>query len=432
MKLKRFDKRFLPMLWIGLGLWVGSMGLLYLLVKVGMDIEQQDNLIGMGKMMFRRLPVLTLLLLCFLQPVLEEVSFRLWGVGKKWMTVVCLVFMAMFTVGECGLWGVLLIAAFIAVWVGVKDGYKQTWLLALISSTAFMLCHISGFSGFSLGAAVGLAEIFGIALVCCWLTINISFWLAALLHVVNNSVAILLPMLLLHDPVEGSVSISVGDAKPQVAFKTVIEPLHPLADNSRLLEGATPLNQLDTFSTDFYVVAEPAELVCRLAEKAHTSDEVVLYDWESRNEGFEERVVLRVSEVNPSTIHNMEDLMQHCVYDLNFYLDDSPLVFDTAEVMLKEVWIVYNDGREEPLTDSCKNFSEVASQILHDQSNVLQMLSEVVSDSAVQMKYYCRKKQTGPLAEISSLRSLVREKKGAYDYRIDYRDGRKVKCVTVR
>ena len=72
-KPKRFDKRFLPMLWIGLAFWVGSIAIMYILEWAGVEMAGQDNLFDLGKTMFQRLPIFTLLLFCLLQPILEEI-----------------------------------------------------------------------------------------------------------------------------------------------------------------------------------------------------------------------------------------------------------------------------------------------------------------------------------------------------------------------
>ena len=193
MKFKRFDKRFLPMLWIGLVLWLGTILVMFILEKAGVEFSGQETLYGLAKVMFRNAPIFTLLLLCLFQPILEEMSFRLWGVGKKWTYILCIVLMALFTVSSVGLWGILLVAAFICVTLFVKNRFWQVWLNALISSFAFMVCHISGFGSDLLGMIIGLIEIFGMALVCCWLTVNLSFWFSCLLHVLNNSLGLVLP-----------------------------------------------------------------------------------------------------------------------------------------------------------------------------------------------------------------------------------------------
>ncbi len=188
------------MLWIGLVIWLGSMLISWIMELTGNAPAGQETLLGLGKWMFGYAPVLSLLLFCVFAPVLEEFSFRLWGEGKKWTTIVCLVLMAAFTTSEIGLWGLLFVAAMALAWFGVRDRFVQMWACALISSLTFALCHISGFGGFSLGMVLGIVDIFGFALVLSWLAINISIWLAALLHVLNNTLAIMIPLLFLNDP----------------------------------------------------------------------------------------------------------------------------------------------------------------------------------------------------------------------------------------
>ena len=226
-KPKRYNRRYLPMLWIGLALWLLSMLVSYIMEKSGNAPAGQEFLMDMGKSIFQTVPFLLVLLFCFFQPILEELSFRLWGVGKKWMTILCLVLMTLFAVSEMGMWGLLFVALFIVVWVTVKDKVLQNWLNALITSACFALCHISGFAGFSIGMVLGLLDIFGMALVMCWLTINISFWLSCLLHVLNNSLAILVPLLFLTNP----VTVTNDNATLS------IEPLRPFANNDQLFEN---------------------------------------------------------------------------------------------------------------------------------------------------------------------------------------------------
>ena len=155
---KRYDKRFLPMLWIGLILWIGSMAVMYFLESTGKSPSGQENLMQMSKGMFHTIPVFTLLLLCFFQPILEELSFRLWGVGKKWSTIVCLVLMSVFVMSELKLFGLIFIVAFILVWVFVRNRVAQVWINTIITSLAFSLSHISGFGDFSLGMVLGLVD----------------------------------------------------------------------------------------------------------------------------------------------------------------------------------------------------------------------------------------------------------------------------------
>ena len=190
MKFKRYDKRFLPMLFIGLGLWVVSMVLMEVLTSSG-QAQGQSTLMEMIKGIFQQMPVFTLLLLCVFQPILEEFSFRLWGVGKMWMTIVCLALMTLFGVSEMGLWMFLFLGAFLFVWLKVKDTFRQRWILAIITSLCFALCHVSGFGSFGWGMVLGLTDIFGMALVMCWLTIMAKSTVTSIPWVLPEQVSVL-------------------------------------------------------------------------------------------------------------------------------------------------------------------------------------------------------------------------------------------------
>ena len=431
-KPKLFDKRFLPMLWIGLAFWVGSIAIMYILEWAGVEMAGQDNLFDLGKTMFQRLPIFTLLLFCLLQPILEEMSFRLWGVGKKWTLVLCLVLMAMFGVSSIGLLGLLFVVGIILVTVLVKDRFVQVWLNAILSSLLFSLCHISGFGNDVLGMTLGLSDIFGMALVCCWLTVNISFWLSCLLHVLNNSLSILLPLLFLPDVQTGRIIVSYEDSPNMQELATVIEPVRPFADNSALLAGAATQSELAAGAKDFYLVGEPAEIARMIASQRMGIPADVLFDWKAKEESLEERIVLRVNDIKKE-VYSCDDLYDHYMSQIACYLDE-PLRMDTTEVMLKEIWLVYDDGHEELLTDSCAHFNDVYSRLMSNpygiRGNEIVMLSEEVNDSTVAFHYYCRLNENALQKEVDKITAAM-DKLKHVDYHLDYRDGRKVTYITI-
>ena len=431
-KPKRFDKRFLPMLWIGLAFWVGSIAIMYILEWAGVEMAGQDNLFDLGKTMFQRLPIFTLLLFCLLQPILEEMSFRLWGVGKKWTLVLCLVLMAMFGVSSIGLLGLLFVVGIILVTVLVKDKFVQVWLNAILSSLLFSLCHISGFGNDVLGMTLGLSDIFGMALVCCWLTVNISFWLSCLLHVLNNSLSIILPLLFLPDVQTGRIIVSYEDSPNMQELATVIEPVRPFADNSALLAGAATQSELAAGAKDFYLVGEPAEIARMIASQRMGIPADVLFDWKAKEESLEERIVLRVNDIKKE-VYSCDDLYDHYMSQIACYLDE-PLRMDTTEVMLKEIWLVYDDGHEELLTDTCAHFNDVFSRLSTNpygiRGHVVVMLSEEVNDSTVAFHYYCRLNENALQKEVDKMNAAM-DKLKHVDYHLDYRDGRKVTYITI-
>ena len=419
----------MPMLWIGLVVWLGSMLIMAIMEWTGNSPEGQETVFALGKMMFQRIPVLTLLLFCVFQPILEEFSFRLWGEGKKWTTIVCLVLMTVFAVSEIHWWGLLFVAALALAWFGVKDRFIQMWACALISALCFALCHISGFGSFSVGMVLGLTDIFGFALVLSWLAINISIWLAALLHILNNSWAIIIPLLFLSDPMS-LPCYSMADGKKNLDYTISIEPLKPFADNSVLLGGADCyINYYDSTKTDLCLVGEPAELATLL-----TSGEGVYYDWKSKNESLEDRVVFRVEGMLPGTLASQRERLFTDYLKLVEAYTGNPLVFDTTEVMLKEIWLVYADGREELLGDSCEDRIAAMERVMSNnryglRGNTIYQNSEMLEDSIMVTRYYCLLRSNPIADQFNSLNEMQDKMAG---FKIDYRDAKKATMVVVR
>ena len=429
MKNKRYDKRFLPMLWIGLVIWLGSMLISFVMEWTGNTPAGQETVFAVGKMMFQRLPVLTLLLFCVFQPILEEFSFRLWGEGKKWTTIVCLVLMACFTVGEIGLWGLLFVVAMAVAWFGVRDRFIQMWACALISSLAFTLCHISGFGAFSVGMVLGLTDIFGFAMVLAWLAINFSIWLAALLHVLNNSLALLIPLLFLNDPMTLPCYTMVGGVKAQ-DYVLNIEPLKPFADNGSLIADAVGSMNSVQVTKGFSMVGEPAEIASRLATWALSTEQYTYFDWQSKGESLEERVVLRVTDIAQDTLRY--DLLLKDYLKLMEQYDD-PLVFDTTEVMLKEVWLVYPDGLEVLFEQGCEDFAKAEGRVMSGsfgvRGNMLITEYEQVDDSTMVPHEYCLERPN-PLADmLGSMDEMMDKVSG---FKIEYRDARPATLIVIK
>lgn len=420
------------MLWIGLVVWLGSMLVSAILDLTGYSVQGQETLMEMVKAMFQEMPIFTLLLLCVLQPILEEFSFRLWGVGKTWMTIVCLVLMLLFAESEMSVFGLLFVAAFLVVWLTVKDEFKRMWLLSVISSLCFSLCHISGFSGFSLGMVLGLSDIFGMALVMCWLTININFWCSALLHVLNNSLAIVLPMIFLSDPVTSEAS-----RDGQLYATTSLELLNPLANNTSLIENSSTYSlfelSLDSATTEFCMVGEPAEIAAMLAGQMDKTKDV-FYDWQPIGESMEERVVYRVSYTAPR-VPDFNDAMDSYIDGVEALLDKK-IVFDTQEVDLMNIIIKYPDGREVNVNDADVDPYDASLACSRSVTAVMGMRGnreisfyEFLEDSTMALKEYVLLRPN-PLVKQPRWTEKMVDK--IYGFEIEYRPERKVRNIVVR
>lgn len=430
MSLKRYDRRYLPMLWIGLALWLGSMLILGLMTWTGYGYAGQENLMDEAKSMFLKSPIGSLLLLCLFQPILEEFSFRLWATGTRWKTIVCLILMTLFAVGTIGFWGVLMVAVVLVVWLLIKDLFVQRWVNAIITSVCFSLCHISGFGSFSVGMVMGLVEIFGLALVLCWLTINFSIWLSALLHVLNNSLGLILPLIFVSDPVT-LPCYSVSQDGKQLAYNVSMSPVSAFADNEELFSQVDNLNYLDSTTTSFYLVGEPAEIAERLMARLPSDGVPTHYDWSSKGEMLEERIVFRVDNIAPNALQyeQLWDDYQHLVKKYT----DSPLTFDTSEVMLKSIWLVFPDGRELPYED-CGDYRSLADIHIAFSSAGTRGYTfideiKVIGDSTTVNHEYCIVRPNPMEKEMASMNKLLAKTTG---FHIEYRDVRKMRQILIK
>lgn len=422
MELKKFDKRYLPMLWIGLAVWALGWGMSLLLEVLGVEMSGQENLMGMVKGIFQDSHFFVLFLTCVLVPFLEECSFRLWAVGKKWSTTICLVGMVLFVAGEIGQWAILAVVAMVSVPRMVKSSFLSNCIRSLISALCFALCHISGFNGLSWGMVFGLADIFGMALVMCWLVINMGFWYSVLLHVLNNTIALLLPMLFLASPVATD-----GDD-----FSTEISALKPLASNTQLVDGASSLFHIDSTIKEFYLVGEPAEIACYMFELLeHGTD--VFFDWESETVNLDDRVKYQVTRHTDGELDISKLAASFCKNAEQFR--GKPFSVDTARVMVKTIWLVYEDGYEEPIDEATTTNRNVAfSRLFQDINGKAINFCEPTFDEDCNLSaitnYVLPKAhpaQTQPM--MTKLQSSLDK---IYGFRLEYRDDHEVTLITIR
>lgn len=329
-RLKKYDKRFLPMLWIGIVIWTLSAIASYLMAGNASE-SSQTSLMEIAKAAYQQLPIFTLILLCVLGPVLEEFSFRLWGIGKTWAVMLCLILMILFCTGELGWWTLLLVGLFLFFWLTLKNRLVQQWLLAIISSVAFTLCHISGFGTFGVDMIIGLSNIFGLALVLCWLTINFSFFWACLLHTANNAVAIILPLLLTPQPATNTHTTNNG-----AVITTQI--------CSAVREADMPNDSSNTSTATFFCPAqEPSQLATNLINDIRhtlgTENSEPYYCWISRHESIEDRICYQV-KWNRSDSVNTANILECYIKDYEAYSGNA-LTYDTTMAELMEINLLY-------------------------------------------------------------------------------------------
>lgn len=313
------------MLWTGIAIWLISVGISWAMAGDSAE-STQTTLMELTKSSYQMMPVFTIVLLCVFGPVLEEFSFRLWGIGKEWAFILTVILMTVFCIGELGWWSVVLIALFITAYLVIKEPYKKQWALTLISTTIFTICHISGFGAFGIDMVVGLANIFGFALVLCWLTLNVGFVWSCLLHVINNSCAIVLPLLLTPDPTVATHTSADGHT-----VETSIAP-----------QGLLPENKTtDTVTSRHWATyhGEPSEIAVTLinhmrAEQGMEAQEPY-YQSVSRNTSLEERIIYTIGWDTHDAMTTQRKL-DYFLKDFASY-SGKPITFDTALVELMEI-----------------------------------------------------------------------------------------------
>lgn len=173
-------------LWWGLGITLVSIALLFI---PGID-DGQDPV---GDLMYQLLDKgfwFLLLIIGIIMPILEEITFRLWGNDKRWTGVLSSILMALF------LWitftwyiGLAVLAASLVVTFLVKDHKRRLFCMMMLSSLFFMVAHTANYSGAFISTAIALIEKFGFALLASYLVINHNILWSMAFHILNNSIA---------------------------------------------------------------------------------------------------------------------------------------------------------------------------------------------------------------------------------------------------
>lgn len=425
MKFKRYDKRYLPMLWIGLAIWAVGFGVTWLLESLGIKLDSQGSLVGMSKWVFQSSPTQMLLMLCIVGPILEEFSFRLWGVGKRWTTIICLVLMAIFCFSEISFWGLLFVVGIVLALLLIKDSFKRNWVVTLLSSAAFALCHISGFSGFSLGMVLGLIDIFGSAIVMCWLTINLSIWFSCLLHMCSNSLSILLPLLFVGSPIHNEYN------EGEIKCTTTLEAIHPFADNDELLNNYAysfyPIHP----QKELICVGEPQEIVAMLLNADtnftfHSSPRYAVYS-QPKGESIEERLVWTV-RYDSAQLPDYHNLLPLFLKDYEAFANEK-ITFDTNEVDLEEVWLLSAEGEEVLMTDTTKNAWQYMYQ--YNISSYGMADHEFIPPTDTLCRIVYAYKVDGPVFNRPAQKKS--DKNNLFGYHLTFRpSGKKIKLITIK
>ncbi|MBR0072300.1 MAG: CPBP family intramembrane metalloprotease [Bacteroidales bacterium] len=224
MSCKGKKREFRWALFTGLALWIGIMVGCWLFGTSDTVRSGQDELMGTLKILIDSLvpyfPVATMVVVFLwigvLQPVMEEFAFRYWGKGKLYAYIVCAAVMANFVYLTLNIWFITLAALCIVLFFVVRDQHRKRQVSIITTSVLFASMHLSGYSSFSIASVLGILQIFGMALVMCYVVINYRFVYSIVIHVLNNSFALLLPLFFM-----GSEAVS-GDG-----FTGELRPMQP-------------------------------------------------------------------------------------------------------------------------------------------------------------------------------------------------------------
>ena len=173
-------------LWWGLGITLVSIAMLFI---PGID-DGQDPV---GDLMYQLLGKgfwLLLIIIGIIMPIIEEVTFRLWGNGKVATGIISSILMSGFMLISFNWWvGLITLAATFGVTLFVKDRNRRLFVMMLLSSTLFMAAHTANYGGAFISTALALVEKFGFALLASYLVINHNILWSMVLHILNNSIA---------------------------------------------------------------------------------------------------------------------------------------------------------------------------------------------------------------------------------------------------
>lgn len=422
MRLKKFDKRYLLMLVIGLVVWLGSYALMFLL-DTDHTVDGMTAMVEMGKPLFVKNPLLVLFLVCVLQPVVDEIGYRLWGLNKEITTIICLVFMAALSVNEIlmGLLGPVFIMGFFVIWFFVKDPIKRNYYNAILTSACFSLSRVTMFGSFSLGMVLGMTFLFGLGMTLSWIVLNINFVFAVVVHVLTNCFVIIMPLLARNPAV----------AFTETDFSMRVAPVEAFDDSSQYLPNCDTVDwdRLDSTTTEVCFYGEPAQIYSMLLSKTNTEKDIY-YDWQSVNYRFEERIACKVTYSSPRK-PNWDMLCEECSQKLPVYMR-CPFACDTTKVSLMNIIVVFSDGRrvnindmdpgDEDLTKICERVENTSRGV-----NRNRIIEEY--DSTNTRRLYCLTKESRLDKRLSSAQMFVDKRNG---FTIKFEPVRSVRVVTVR
>lgn len=182
-------------LWWGLGVVVVSLVALVVYAIINPDAVSEMNAPLMKAIysMVCRFGIWPVIIyMGLVGPIIEELSFRLWGNGKNWTGIVSVILMALWCFNVGWWFALLALCAGIAILIVFnEDRTKRLFVLMLFSSVLFAVAHMGNYDGNWFVVLLGVIHKFGFGLLASYLVVNHNILWSMGLHVINNSIVVL-------------------------------------------------------------------------------------------------------------------------------------------------------------------------------------------------------------------------------------------------
>ena len=187
----RKTRRFRWALWWGLGIMVTSLVVIVVSHIVDPSLDNgNDPMMKHFYMLIYRFGIWpAMIYLGLIGPIIEEISFRLWGNGKLWTGVISVVLMMLWSLGVG--WWLSIIAALCGVLILTilnEEKEKMLFALMLLSSVLFAAAHWGNYEGHWFLKMMAVVEKLGFGLLASYLVVNHNILWSMGLHIVNNSI----------------------------------------------------------------------------------------------------------------------------------------------------------------------------------------------------------------------------------------------------
>ena len=178
-------------LWWGLGIVVTCLAILIVYSFINpLVFEESDGPVmnHVYSMTYRFGIWAMLLFMGVVGPIIEEISFRLWGNGKNWTGIVSVILMTLLCLNVGWLFSLFTLCAGISILIIFNDDrVKRLFVLMLLSSVLFAVAHVGNYNGNLFITIVGVVHKLGFGLVASYLVINHNILWSMGLHIINNT-----------------------------------------------------------------------------------------------------------------------------------------------------------------------------------------------------------------------------------------------------